>query len=246
MFQHIKGIAVLVVVILLIGIGSYFFLTRSAQIANKNALQNMPAAGQISDTISTDTKDVVQQPGKGAIVRFALDSSNTEVSFTINEILRGSPFTVVGTTRDINGSIDVDIANPSQSTIGTVTIDARTLRTDNQNRDGAIKSLILHSEDAGKEYITFVPKSISGFPKAFAAGIPFNLIIEGDLIIAGVTHAKTFTATNVTVSSDALTAVARATVKRSDYGLAIPNIPFVANVSDEFTLSIQIKAFAGK
>lgn len=287
MLQHMKGIAVLVAFIALIGVGSTLFLTQPSQEPNPIATDNSqtvrqanqeqikldPVRDGIENTAEPPTQDtarvltppsqkkgvaeapqvpapeqknqaVPEQQAKNALIRFKLDSGNTQASFTIDEVLRGSPFTVVGTTRDVSGDVSVDIAHPLQSTVGTITIDARTLHTDSQNRDGAIKRFILHSEDVGKEYITFTPKTITGLPKAFAAGIPLTLTLTGDLTIAGVTHLATFAASNVLISPDALAATARASVKRSDYGLVIPNIPFVANVSDDFTLSIQITASA--
>lgn len=287
MLQHMKGIAVLIALIILIGAGSTLFLKRQTQAPERFAAEDVQTIQQEAqeqaipnpdgvkkentaeqpvqntvqvvtippkqkDTakeqkIETETeksKTIPDQQVKNSLVRFKLDSGNARASFTINEVLRGSPFTVVGTTRDVGGEISVDIANPTQSMVGIITIDARTLHTDSQNRDGAIKSFILHSEDAGKEYITFTPKKISGLPKAFAAGIPLTLTLTGDLAIAGVTHTATFSASDVMISPDALTATARSSIKRSDYGLVIPNIPFVANVSDDLTLSIQITASA--
>jgi len=79
-------------------------------------------------------------------------------------------------------------------------------------------------------------------PKAFAAGIPLNLTLTGDLTIAGVTKMASFTTSNVLVSPDTIMGDVQATIKRSDYGLIIPNIPFVANVPDEFIIGLRIKA----
>ncbi len=265
---HVKKILILVFCILLIGGGAFAFFTRQPKTPS-NSIQE-PLTEEIQEVEQSDTQQPTQvelpaqqsssqsqpiplkeSPKKEEtsikeippnIVRFAIDTSASESSFTIDEVLRGEPFTVVGTTHDVSGDVMVDFSDPSRSALGTIRIDARTLRTDNSNRDGAIKRFILHSEDAGKEFITFTPTKISGLPKAFAAGIPLNLTITGDLTISGITRSASFAASNVSISPDSIIGDARSTIKRSDYGLIIPSIPFVANVPDEFTIALRLKA----
>lgn len=255
MFHHIKKISVIIAIILFVGAGALVFLTRPGKTPNGSA-QESAIRGTVSQSSVSQTdpdgdgvpdtqkeeKEISVPTGQAVGNSFAIDKTISEASFTIDEVLRGSPFTVIGKTHEASGTIIVDFTHPSRSTVGTITIDARTLRTDSQGRDGAIRSFILHSEDAGKEYITFTPKSITGFPKAFAAGIPFNLTIAGDLTIAGITHPEKFIASSVLVSPDAIIGDARASLKRSDYNLVIPNIPFVAHVPDEFTIALHLKA----
>ena len=267
---HVKKILLLVFCILLIGGGAFAFFTRQPKTLN-GSIQEPPTEA-IQEIPQSDTQQPAQvepptqqlspqsqpiplkeSPKKEEtsikeippnIIRFAIDTSGSESSFTIDEILRGEPFTVVGTTHDVSGDVTVDFSAPSRSALGTIRIDARTLRTDNSNRDGAIKRFILHSQDAGKEFITFTPTKISGFPKAFAAGIPLNLTITGDLTISGITRSASFAASNVLISPDSITGDAHSTIKRSDYNLIIPSIPFVANVPDEFTIAVRLKALS--
>lgn len=203
-----------------------------------------PQAEQKLAQKAPDSQKAPVQPQveQARVIHFAIDKNTSEASFTIDEILRGSPFTVVGTTHEVNGSIDIDFSDPSKTKIGTIIINAQTFRTDSSNRDGAIKRFILHSEDAGKESVIFTPTAITGLPKVFAAGIPLNMTITGNLTIAGITKPATFTASNVLVSSDTVSGEATATIKRSDYGLEIPNIPFVASVPDTFQITMRLTA----
>lgn len=184
---------------------------------------------------------VVPPPAPVTVTQYTIASGSSEASFTISEVLRGSPFTVVGTTKDVTGDISIDTAHPEKSMIGTIKIDARTLHTDNSQRDGAVGRFILKSEQEANAFITFTPKTISGFPKEITAA-KMKLTIVGDLTISGITHSTTFISDNVIVTKDAVTGTAQATIKRSDYNLNIPNIPFVANVPDEFTLKIIVNA----
>ncbi|GEM_PF-2018816 len=171
-------------------------------------------------------------------------SGSTRASFIIDEVLRGSPFTVVGSTPDVTGSIDLDKTNPEKSTISTIRINAQTLKTDDPKRDGAIKFLILHSNDSANQYITFEPKTISGLPKALSS-TPLTITLQGDLTISGITKQEAFTAKNVIISDTGITGTATAKILRSDFKLTIPNIPFVASVPDEFSLSIDLSAVPG-
>jgi len=56
-----------------------------------------------------------------------------------------------------------------------------------------------------------------------------------------VTKPETFMV-KATQAASGLSGTFTATLKRSDFGMTIPNIPFVANVSDAFTVSGTISA----
>jgi len=92
------------------------------------------------------------------------------------------------------------------------------------------------------EYITFVPKSISGLTGAGQAGQPLTFQLTGDLTIRNVVKSVTFDVTAQGVSADQITGTAKATVNRSDYGLTIPSVPNVANVGEQVTLQIDFVA----
>src|SRR5262249_5069372 len=95
---------------------------------------------------------------------YTIDSSRASASFTLDEVLRGSPYTVVGTTDQVAGRFTFDPANPSAARLGTITVDARTLATDDASRNRALGNRILDANTY--EYITFTPGELSGLPSS--------------------------------------------------------------------------------
>ena len=218
----------------------------AAQQQAATASTNTPAV-QAADTPSAAINAVTttQSTAKSANVRlFAIDQSKSEARFTLNEVLMGSPKTVVGSTPLVSGTISIDLADPTKTTISSLQIDARDFRTDSDMRNGAIRRFVLQTSKDENRYIVFTPKAIEGLPKTVKAGDAFDLQINGDLTISGVTKPITF-ATSVKAESDTqLSGLAKTQVLRSDFNLNIPNVPSVANVTDEVQLELQFAAKA--
>ncbi len=172
---------------------------------------------------------------------YRIETSGSEVSFTLTEDLRGQPTTVVGKTDQVAGDIFVDFATPANSKIGVIRINARTLATDQEFRNRAIRSEILESASDNYQFIEFTPTSITGLPDTVAVGSTINFKVIGDLKIRDITQTVTFDV-SVTAGEDKLEGSATTTVTRAQYNLQIPNAPGVANVSDEVTLDIKFVA----
>lgn len=175
---------------------------------------------------------------------FEIDDNSSKVQFTLTEELLGKPTTVVGTTNQVAGDILIDLDHPANTQIGTIRINARTLATDSDMRDRTTRSQILGSSQDQYEYINFVPIAITGLPDKLVAGTSYTFQVTGDLTVRGVTKSTTFdvSAKLVTGSPDHLDGSATATIHRADFNLTIPNVPSVANVSDEVKLQIDFVA----
>src|SRR6185436_8821458 len=83
---------------------------------------------------------------------FQIDQSASKAEFVINEILRGSPKTVVGTTNQVAGQISADLKDLDAAQVGQITINARTLTTDADGRNRMLQNQILQTDQ--HEYIT--------------------------------------------------------------------------------------------
>ncbi len=173
---------------------------------------------------------------------FGIVADDSEVRFILNEMLRGSPNEVRGTTSLIAGQIGVDFANPQNSQVGEIRIDARDLSTDNEMRNRAIRSAILQSAQDQYEFISFKPTSLDGLPASVTLGEAFEFQVTGDLTIRDITNPVTFDVTVTPVSETRIEGTATATVQRSDYGLTIPNVPGVADVDEAVRLEIDFVA----
>jgi polyisoprenoid-binding protein YceI len=176
------------------------------------------------------------------VVTYDIVPDLSNVQFELDEILSGNPKHVVGKTSEVAGQIRIDFENPSQSELGTVIINIRTLETDNSLRNQALRGVILRANDDENEFAGFAPTAIEGFPDSVDVGDVVNLTVTGDFLLSGITNSMVFEIEVTIVASDLIEVKGTATVLRADYGLVIPNVANVANVSEEVLLVIDLVA----
>jgi polyisoprenoid-binding protein YceI len=210
-----------ILAILIIAMGSfYFYITRPVPVSDQNVRE---VTGKLRPLTNRTT---VYRIGEGS-----------KVEFQINELLNGKPKLVIGTSTEIAGDVAV-----TDGTIqfGEMKLDARTLITDNSNRNGAINRLILKTTKAGNEYITVKPIS-TDFTGRLQEGVSATFNLTADLTISGITKLARFRV-NMMVSNGQITGTAETKIKRSDFKLNIPNLSFIANVDAEFPVIITVVA----
>jgi polyisoprenoid-binding protein YceI len=173
-------------------------------------------------------------------VLFQIVPEQSEARFRLDEVLRGEPKTVIGKTNQVAGQIAINPKDLSASQIGKIQINARTLATDEDRRNRAINNFILQTDSF--EMISFEPTSISGLSGSGAVGQPYSFDIAGNLTIRDVTKPVVFKAQVQAESDKKLVGSASTTIKRADYNLNIPNVPFVANVSEDVALELSFVA----
>lgn len=175
---------------------------------------------------------------------FSIVQDESEVRFLIDEVLRGADFTVVGVTDQIAGDVSVNMADPAASGIGLIRINARTLATDNANRNRALRTFILKSAEDEYEFAEFETRELKFAPAQVTIGEPFKLLVIGELRIAGTARTLAFE-TDITLESESrLSGRARNIVPllHADLGLTIPDVPFVSDVAEEVRLEIDFVA----
>ncbi len=212
-------------------------------IAINTALPATEAPAQVSALTPTEptvvTTGAEQESG---LVIFQISQDQSEARFSIYEELAGQPKTVIGSTRQVAGEVAVDLSDLSKTQVGVIQINARTLVTDSDNRNRAIRNFILRTNEY--EFITFTPTAITGLSDLAQPGQSFTFQIAGNLTIRDITQPVVFEVTAQGESLARLTGTATTVVKRSDYNLTIPNVPNVANVGEEVTLEIDFVAEA--
>lgn len=210
--------------------------------------RNLPEETVVVDVPKTEETATLEPTVEVATVAserilFRISQDESRVTFNIYEELNGSPFTVVGTTNQVAGDVVVDFANPNTAQVGEMVIDLSTLRTDNGNRDNAIRSRILQANQEQYRYGRFVPTDIAGLPTSpVAVGDSITFTITGDLTIVEVTRSVTFEMTLTVESETRLVGRGVTQVLYPDFNLRIPSVPFVANVADEVDLFIDFVA----
>jgi len=165
----------------------------------------------------------------------------SEARFLIEEVLLGSPFTVVGTTSSLEGEITADLNDPSNAQVNIV-VDVTTLVTDNGKRNGAIQRWILETSDPANQTAEFKATSFTGLPEQVTVGEPFEFQITGDFSVKGITKELTFDGSATLVSEDRLEGTAATEVLYTEF-TSIPGLPpQVASVDENLILEIDFTA----
>ncbi len=136
----------------------------------------------------------------------------------------------------------MDLTDLSTAKVGEILINARTLATDDDRRNQAIRNRILFTDQY--EFIRFTPTRIIGLQGTAEVGKPFTFQVEGDLTIRDVTKTVVFELSITGETTDRLSGTAKAVIKRADFNLNIPDVPFVADVGEEITLEIDLVLLA--
>jgi polyisoprenoid-binding protein YceI len=171
---------------------------------------------------------------------FAIDQSQSEARFIIEETLNNAPKTVIGVTDQVAGQIQIDANDLLATRLGVIQVNARTLTTDNNFRNNAIKNRILMTDR--HEFITFTPTELVGLPESVSAGETYTFQITGDLSIRDVTLPVTFEAQVTPISPNELQGSALAEILYADFGIEIPSVPSVAWVDEKVILEIDFTA----
>jgi polyisoprenoid-binding protein YceI len=205
-----------------------------------------PATQEAQEGGSTETPDAgaTSEAASGNAILFNIVPEESEVRFEIDEDLRGARNTVIGRTDQVAGQIEVDFDNPPASQVGTIRINVRTLVTDDEFRNRAIRGQIMLSARDEYEFGEFAPTSITGLPDEVTMGEPISFQVTGDLTLRGSSNPVTFDVTVTPVSETRLEGTASAVVDRTLYGMEIPSVPGVANVEEEVELYIDFVATA--
>jgi polyisoprenoid-binding protein YceI len=201
-----------------------------------------PAAEEVATPIPAGESEPAAAETGARIFTLAPDRS--EVRFVIDEILRGAPKTVIGANSQVTGQVLVDPANPANTGIGAISIDAGSFVTDDNNRNNAIRRFIL--QPAQYPVVSFVPTETSALPASAAAGDSFDFQVTGDLTILNRTNPVTFDLTATVLSADEIQITGATAINRADFGISIPSVPFVANVGESLALELDLVAVAAE
>ncbi|HSS95532.1 MAG TPA: YceI family protein [Terriglobales bacterium] len=205
-----------------------------------------PGIDVTAEATAESTADPVDSAASAApataATLFRIVPDESKVQFMLTEVLNGQPATPTGVTNQVAGDILVDFNTPANSKVGTIRIDARSLTTDSEFRNRAIRAQILQSSKDEYEFIDFTPTAISGLPAQITVGQAVTFQITGDLKVRDITNSVTFDVTATATTEDRLEGTAKAQVTRAMYNLQIPSAPGVADVSEEVKLQIDFVA----
>jgi polyisoprenoid-binding protein YceI len=145
----------------------------------------------------------------------------------------------IGVTSQIAGEITIDLNNPQNSHLGTITADISQFKSDSSRRDNAIRTRFL--ESARYPTVTFVPAQIEGLPASYQEGQEIALKISGDLTIRQTTRPVAFTVT-VKLEGNTLSGQATTTILMSDFGFGPISIAGILKTEDQVKVTLRFVA----
>ena len=146
------------------------------------------------------------QTAAPAVETWAVDRTHSSVTFKVRHIMAN----VTGQFRDFSGAIQVDRANPANSSVD-FTIQAASIDTGNENRDKHLRSADFFETE---KFPTITFKSTSVKPKSAT-----EFDVTGDFTMHGVTKRITLPVTHLGFGAKKGGFEIETTLNRKDYGI---------------------------
>jgi polyisoprenoid-binding protein YceI len=227
-----KWLALGLVVVVGLAVGAYFLFIKSDP--------DPPAAIKLTPIVTTTTV-AGQAPSESAsgldgtwVVKPGNDQNFVGYRVTEKLFAEISETTATGRTDSVDASMTIDGTTVKDV---TVTADLRDLTSDNNFRDGRIRSQGLESDRFPQaKFVLSEPITLAAVP---AAGETVKTEAKGKFTLHGVTK-------DVTISLEGrwdgkqVQVVGSMPIAFSDYGISAPTAPAVASVDDHGEMELQL------
>lgn len=166
-------------------------------------------------------------------------TSGSKAEYRIREQLArlNFPNDAVGTTESVAGAIVVN-ADGSFAPESKLTVDMRSLRTDEPKRDGFVRENTLETNRYPSA--EFVPRRHKGMPMPLPASGTANFQLAGDMRLHGVTAEQAWDVA-ATFAPDAVTAKATTRFNFAKYKITIPRVFGLLSVDDDIRLELNVR-----
>ena len=165
--------------------------------------------------------------------------SGSKAEYRVREQLArlNLPNDAVGTTESITGAL---VVRPDGTFTGDsrLTVDMRTLRTDEPKRDGFIRENTL--ETNRYPLAEFVPRRYTGLPTPLPTSGGATFKLTGDMTLHGVTAEETWDVA-ATFAGDSVNAKATARFNFAKYKITIPRVFGLLSVEDDIRLELNVR-----
>lgn len=227
-------------VVLAVGVAVALLITLVGGDFRQTSTPTLIATGPLAGSPASSGQPSGDLPSDNWVASFRISPQGSEARFVIGEILRGQENTVIGSTSQVSGDIEVNRGKPAESSIGVIQIDAGTFVTDSSLRDRAIDNFILNASQYPQ--IVFEPRQVVGMPPEIQTDSPVSFDVEGTLTIRDISQPVTFSVQATLRDGPLLEGSAQATITRGDFNLTIPSVPQVASVEEAFILEFDFLA----
>jgi polyisoprenoid-binding protein YceI len=214
-------------------------LTLTAAVDPRLLAQGQPPAGQAPPPGRGGRANV---PPPDPTKPHTLEIAEATARYKVREQLAGInfPSDAVGTTSAVTGTIVVNPDGSIDAARSKLTVDLRTLKSDQQMRDGYVARNTLETEKFPN--IEFVPKRAVGLPSPMPAGMGsqagFQLV--GDMTLHGVTKEATWNVV-ATFGNDQVAGRATTTQQFATFNMTKPSLARLMSVDDKIELEIEFR-----
>lgn len=180
------------------------------------------------------------------ITRFLIDTNQSSVSYGVGEtfLSQGNRYNyAIGVTTIVSGEILVDTNNPSDSTIGEITVDISAFQSDKSRRDKAIRDRWLQSSKF--PVAVFSPTELRGLPNQYTHGDVLDFEIAGNLTVRDVSRPTIFTA-KVSMNDERLTGQANTSVRMTDFDFDPPTVAGMIEAENNVDITFEFVALHAK
>lgn len=191
------------------------------------AATEVPAETPTEEPVAAAGQTVVTL-GQGTIARYQVE-----------EVLANTGFKIAtGETSDVAGSIAFDADGVVVTEGSRIAMQAATLRTDSNRRDGYVRNRTLETDTYPE--IVFQPTAIDGLPASLAdASGPMEFTITGDLTIKDQTREVTWDAMADFPGGGNVSGTASIVFTFERFGMDKPRVAIVVSVEDEILLELD-------
>jgi polyisoprenoid-binding protein YceI len=231
MRRHVRLMIVMTIVGLVGGLQNGTTEARSQAPAVPSAPAGRPGEGRANLPAPDPTKPAKLEIAPGTKARYKVREQLAGISF---------PSDAVGTTESVTGTIVLNADGSIDAARSKLTVDLRTLKSDQRMRDGYIQDRTLETQRFPT--IEFVPRRAVGLPVPLPAGTQaqagFQLI--GDMTLHGVTSEATWNVV-ATFGNDEVAGRATTTIQFGTFKMAKPSLARIMSVDDKIELEIEFK-----
>ncbi|MGD0005227.1 MAG: YceI family protein [Anaerolineaceae bacterium] len=208
----------------------------SAQSSNANPTPNLSPTTPVTGATSTPSANTVD---------YKIVPGESQVSYKVQETFinkNNKLNTAIGVTKQVTGDIYGNKNDPSQSKIGTITIDISQFTSDSSMRDNFIRKNFLQSNTY--PLATFAPTAIDGMPASYTEGQSYSFKVTGNLTVHNITKPVTFDIA-ASLSGNTLSGTATAGIKMSDFGVGPITLAGMIQTQDDVALTLKFVARPG-
>jgi polyisoprenoid-binding protein YceI len=175
---------------------------------------------------------------------FQIVPAQTTASYSVYEnlIFQNQPNNdAVGTTHSVQGSFKIRTSASPLVAAMNITVDLRTLQSDQSRRDHYIQQNTLQTDTY--PYATFVSVGTQSLPASYSDGQTVHFQLVGNLTLHGTTNKEVFDVQGKVVDTT-ITGTATSTIYMTDFGIQPPNLANIAIAQNKVLITLTFTAKA--